>query len=521
MKRNKFSLSNFKLFTLNMGHLVPINMMEVLPGDTIQQATSAMVRVAPLVHPVMHPVHCTIHHWYVPFRLLWEEWESFITHPSAGGGGLPVFPTLTLGRTKTSHKTLPDYFGIPELDPNKELTINALPFRAYYKIWNEFYRDQDLQDALPESMTGGNDEDPQLAVLKVNWKKDKFTSSRPWEEKGDAIRIPVDSSAPVYGNDEEFSLGYIGDPNSPDQISVGKVTTGAGNAGIRSMGLSRLSDSEESIPSGSNLVSPSKDTLDTFSEKTSLFADINSGTINDLRKAFAFQRFSEARARYGSRYVEYLRYLGVKSSDARLQRPEYLGGSRDPIQFSEVLQTSPDAGEATGHKGLGNLGGHGIGALKTKRYRRFFEEHGVVLTLMNVSPIPVYTQGVDRFFFKNSQFDFYQKELAHIGPQEIYQGELYAQLGDNEKLARFGYEDRYEEYRSKQSTVCGAFRGDLKNWHMGRDFSAKPTLNSDFIECNPTTRIYADTNADQLQVMAKHSIQARRMVAKSGGPGRI
>lgn len=248
----------------------------------------------------------------------------------------------------------------------------------------------------------------------------------------------------------------------------------------------------------------------------SLYADLSNATaanINELRLAFALQRYEEARARYGSRYTEYLRYLGVRSSDARLQRPEYLGGGKQTIQFSEVLQTGVTT-DGDDQEGVGNLKGHGIGALRSNRYRRFFEEHGYVISTISVKPKTIYAQGLPRTWNRRTKEDFFQKELQHIGQQEILNKELYAAHASPN--ATFGYQDRYDEYRRTESTIAGEFRTTLDFWHMARIFGSTPALNADFIKSVPTKRVNAVQSSDVLWIMANHSIQARRIVANSG-----
>ena len=274
------------------------------------------------------------------------------------------------------------------------------------------------------------------------------------------------------------------------------------------------SDNKNSSPANAGL-SVTKGTLAASATINPGDPGIGSVDINQLREAFALQRFEEHRALYGSRYVEYLRYLGVKSSDGRLQRPEYLGGSRQTIQFSEVLQTAPG-----GDDPVGALKGHGIGAMRTNRYRRFFEEHGYVLTVMMVRPISVYMQGLSRMWNRRVKEDYYQRELQHIGQQEVLTKELYAgnAQGPTADDVVFGYQNRYDEYRWHESYVSGEFRNILNSWHMARDFANEPTLNADFINAVPTTRIFAAQQNDTLYCMANHSIQARRLMSKYGNP---
>lgn len=494
MKRSKFSLSHYKLLSCDMGELVPIGLTEVLPGDTVQQATSALIRCAPLLSPVMHPVHARIHHWFVPHRIVWEDWEDFITG-GPDGNDASVFPTISFA-SGVSIGTLGDYLGVPTGVNNIE--VSALPFRAYAAIWNEFYRDQDLQAELTISTASGPDTTTNTTLQMAQWEKDYFTSSRPWEQKGPAITIPIGTTAPVkgIGVQQPVTWDLVAGQNLYD--GDGTAVTAANTDGNRwrSSNASFLAMRQ----SGTNTAKPN------------VYADLSSAsavTVNLLREALALQRFEEARSRFGSRYVEYLRYLGVKSSDARLQRPEYLGGGKQTIQFSEVLQT------AEGTDPVGEMRGHGIGALRSNRYRRFFEEHGYVVTTLSVRPKTIYSQGLARTWNRRTKEDFWQRELQHIGQQEVLNKEVYAAHSNPD--GTFGYQDRYDEYRRTESSIAGEFRSSLLDyWHMARIFSSDPALNSDFVKCVPTERTFAVPSQDVLYVMANHSIQARRLVAGSG-----
>lgn len=482
MKRGKFSLSHYKLLSMKMGNLVPISWFEVLPGDTVQMSTAALVRCAPLVTPVMHPVHVRIHHWFVPNRIMWDNWESFITggpdgtdsssHPYIGFSSAPA------------ESSLADYLGIPTDTFVSAMNVNALPFRAYANIFNEWYRDQDLVTELGFSKADGADTTTSKALANVAWEKDYYTSSRPWEQKGPSVTLPLGTSADVTFHES-------GTTNQDVTLIRG---SGAADAAVQA---------HETGTGGDSITATT---------------DLSSATavdINTVRLAFALQRFEEARARYGSRYTEYLRYLGVRSSDARLQRPEYLGGGRQTIQFSEVLQTSE-----SNTTPLGELGGHGMAALRSNRFRRFFEEHGIVMTLMSVRPKTIYSQSLHRAWLRGlnvygmttSKEDYWQRELQHIGQQEMNGLEVDISAGNSS----WGYQDRYDEYRRQESSVAGAFRSTLDNWHLAREFASAPALNSTFVQCAPTTRVFADESADNLYVMAQHSIQARRLVSQVG-----
>lgn len=497
MKRAKFSLSNYKLFSGDMGELIPCGLMEVLPGDTIQAATSALVRCAPLLTPPMHPVNVAIHHWFVPHRIIWDDWEGFITGGPDGEDD-SVFPTITFGGgTGAAVGSLADYLGVTPGVNN--LTVSALPFRAYALIWNEFYRDQDLQTLLALSTASGADATTSTALQNGAWEKDYFTSSRPFEQKGPAITIPLGTSAPVKG------IGVV------DGITVSETDRTVRESGAltssttysRTLNLSTDNNYAEIIGAGGTTGSGTG--LNIRADLT----DASAITINALREAFALQRFAEARARYGSRYTEYLRYLSVKSSDARLQRPEYLGGGKNVIQFSEVLQT------AEGTNPVGELRGHGISSVRSNRYRRFFEEHGYVLTLMCVRPKTIYAQGIQRHWNRRNREDYWQRELEHIGQQEVLYKEVYA--GHTTPEGTFGWQDRYDEYRRQESTIGGEFRSTILNdWHFARIFGSDPALNADFVKCVPPERAFASQDNDTLYIMARHSIQARRLVSKMG-----
>jgi len=488
MKRNKFSLSNTKLLSCDLGELVPINIHEVLPGDSIQQATSALVRCSPLLAPVMHPVHVTIHKWFVPLRLIWEDWEDFIT---GGPDGLnaSVYPTITFGGgSGVASGSLADYLGVVPGVNNIE--VSALPFRAYAMIWNEWYRDQDLQTELVIDETSGADTTTSTVLQNGCWEKDYFTSSRPWEQKGASVTVPLGTTAPVLG------IGI----KSPGTFDDGSQTIRESDGATDSYTFTRDFDTTLVMKGTANPGYPA------------VFADLSAAsavTVNVLREALALQRYEEARARFGSRYSEYLRYLGVTSSDARLQRPEYLGGGRQTIQFSEILQT------AEGTNPVGELRGHGVNVTRTNRYRRYFEEHGYCITLMCVRPKTIYASGLARHFNRRVKEDFWQKELQHIGQQEVLNKEVYAAHASPNGV--FGYQDRYDEYRRAESSIAGEFRESTLNyWHFARIFGSTPALNSDFVKSVPTERTFAVPGKDVLWVMARNSVQARRLVASEG-----
>lgn len=524
MKRNKFSLSHYKLLTCKMGQLIPVSWFEALPGDTIQMSTSAFIRCAPLVTPVMHPVVVRFHHFFVPNRIMWTGqmpmgegtggFENFITGGPTGNDAT-AHPSIVTS-VNYAQSSLGDYLGLPTANMASSTTVSALPFRAYALIWNEYYRDQDLQTQLTVSTADGVDSTTSQVLQNVCWEKDYLTSSRPWAAKGPGISLfPGGTQVPVKG------IGIT--DGAVSASSTGRDTENV-NASRPYVPLSVAGVGVQTITTGAT----------SSSNYAQVFADLGylpSGVvpvgmdINALRRQFALWRYEEARARYGSRYVEYLRYLGIRSSDARMQRPEYLGGGRQTIQFSEVLQTAPTtAGTGGGAGGTGQFGGHGITAMRSNRYRRFFEEHGIVMTLMSVRPRTMYSNPIRRAWLRGvnntyagmtgDRFDYWQKELQFIGQQAINGYEVDASVTPT---VIFGYQDRYDEYRRLESSVHGQFRSSpLDVWHLSREFGSAPALNSTFVSCVPSTRVFADTANDNLYVMCNHSIQARRLIAKVG-----
>lgn len=472
MKRSKHNLSNYRLFSCSMGDLVPCGLAEVLPGDSFRHQTAALIRLQPLVAPVMHPVTVRIHHWYVPYRLIWDGFEDFIT----GESDEPP-PSSDVGPYAVP-KGLLDYFGVKPGATGWE--FNILPLRAYATIYNEFYRDQDLQSEV--SLSGGS-------LRKIAWEKDYFTSARPWPQKGPAISLPLGTTAPVLGFGTTDAPFGVNPSNVKESGGAVENWTGAGHLGSNNW----YAEQDPDNPG-----------------HPWLRADLSNAaaaTVEQLREAFALQRYAEARAVYGSRYTEYLRYLGVRASDGRLQRPEYLGGGKQTISFSEVLATADSNNNV-----VGELKGHGIAAVRTRPYNRFFEEHGLVLSLMSVRPKAIYSEATERHWHRKSKEDFWQKELENLGHQEVLNKEVDADHSDPD--GTFGYQARYDDYRSIKSGVSGEFRDLLNYWHFAREFENDVALNASFINCDATKRPFAYQDGDVLNVMASHDLRARRLVTK-------
>jgi hypothetical protein len=480
-KRFKYSLSNTKLLTCNMGELIPIGLYEVLPGDTIQQKTTALIRMSPLLAPVMHPVYTVIMSFYIPNRILFDDWEDFITGGEDGDDST-TFPTISF-QQDIAAGDLADYFGLPL--GISHTGINALPFRAYNAIYNEYFRNKDLQTALTIDTSDGVDSSTDTDLQNVLWEKDYFTAASPDPQLGDQVTLPL-----IQYQHDTTKYNYV------RQKSDGSVDSSADDLSFYSTGV---------LTEKSGGISRHLDLSDTH----------YAGTINELREAIALQREAEARQIYGASYHEYLRYLGIQGHDSRLDRPEMLSLSRQIMNFSEVLQTGVDSGDS----GVGNMGGHGITATRTNRFRRFIPEHGFIMSLMFVRPKTIYSEGLNKHWTRSTKEDFWNPNLEGIGMQEILNKEIYADHTTPE--GTFAYTYRYQEYRDVPSTVAGDFRdgGNLDHWHMARFFDSDPAFNSTFVEANPTDRIYAATTEDQLYCQFHHSIQARRLVRPAGAPG--
>lgn len=497
MKRSKHNLGYTRLTTFDGGEIVPIGLTEVLPGDSFRHDTSALVRVQPLVAPVMHPVDVQVHHWFVPNRLVWTGWEDFIT----GVNTLNTVPIVQITELNTGGVIrLAQGFGAGLDDGGDPFTVslNAMPFRGYNLIFNEFYRDQDIDSKVTVNTGGGSDLVGNYTMLRSRWAKDYFTTARVEPQAGDGsvVSLGLSGEAPVKG------LGF----------SDTAVYTGTA-AGTREAGT-------VGVPPGNDwstvALSP-KVRGDNASKIPSVYADLGATgfglagemEINEWRRAMAYQRLLEHRNRFGSRYRDYLAFLGVKSSDARLQRPEYLGGGKVTLSFSEVLATAE-----TTEAALGTMGGHGIGAVRSRAYRRFFEEHGYVHSFMIIRPRPMYTQQVPRHFLRRVMTDYWQKELEMMGEQPISNREIYSRAADDSGV--FGYIPRYDDYRRAFSNVAGEFRTTLDYWHYGRIFADQPVLNPTFLECLPTDRVYVTTDASEFLVMVQHRIKAFRLIQKFG-----
>lgn len=535
IKRSSFDRSHAYKTTFDLDHLVPIFLDEVLPGDTFSLTSTHLCRLTTLVQPLMDNLQLSVQFFYVPNRLLWSSWQDFITggdQPVAWTGENPadkLFLPQVISTDKTGYaeNSIYDYFGLPTKVAGYRHTV--LPLRAYNLIWNEYYRDQNLQESLPV-WTG--DADPKVdpttgeestqddavpyvyKLMRRNKRYDYFSSCLPGLQKGPAVGIGIaggDSGRlPVHGlsiavNSLPNDGGYYY-PASPVQQNLmtadGLVVKDAPVAGVSKTW--KIGNYSVEGTSYTGALAQFQQTPAVYgiavsnppSENFPIYVDLgtaSSVTINALRNAVTLQQWFEKNARYGTRYIEHIQgHFSVHAGDYRLQRPEYLGGLKTYISINPTVQSSST--DSTSPQG--NLAAYALSTDSKRLFTKSFVEHGWIIGLASVTADLTYQQGLDRMWSRFSRYDFYWPTFAHLGEQEIKNKELYCQSDSVIDSATgvavndlpFGYQERYAEYRYKPSKITGLFRsnatGTLDSWHLSQKFENLPTLNSTFIESN-------------------------------------
>lgn len=475
--KSLFDLSHEVKMTGKMGNLYPCMYMETVPGDKVTLKPEALIRFAPLVSPVMHRFSLSIHYFFVPYRLLWDNWEDFIM-----GNATPTYPYLDI-TSGGQIDVLASCLGMPSTWAGGK-QLNAIPWSAYQFVYNEYYRDQNLIAEVNYKLTNGdNTANSALRTLRKRaWQHDYFTAALPWAQKGSPVNIPVSVNGDAYVR----ANGLAQDPTIT--ATPQNLNTSIGNSASIAGGYLYVN--------GGNFAT--------------------NGTINDLRRAYALQEWLEKNARGGTRYVEWiLNHFGFKTSDARLQRPEYITGIKQPIIISEVLNTTG----AQGGLPQGNMSGHGVSYTDGNAGTFYSEEYGAVIGILSVMPESGYFQGIPKYFLRKTNLDYYQPSFDHIGEQALTNQEVYANHSVPNGV--FGYLPRYCEYKYQNSRLANQMTTVYNYWTADRIFANEPSLNQAFVECDPSQvlRIFAVQNEnDNLFMHIRNNVTALRPMSKYSTP---
>jgi hypothetical protein len=534
-RKNNFDLSHEVKMTGNMGELYPCYIQDVIPGDSFKVNTQQLVRFSPLLAPMMHNVDFKLDYFFVPYRIVWDEWKDFITG-GEDGNDLPSYPRIKIdGTTQTllTKGSLADYLGVPplassagtkggawnDIQTGKEHYISALPFRAYQLIYHEYFRDQNVGDEFEQftssGITSATDAVTIMSLKKSNWQKDYFTSALPFLQRGAEVTLPLGLTAPINWNHDsgtEDKLKYTKDGSVLANFDSASAT------GLKTLASGTVYSDQLGSPSGYGGQWLSWDNSDHL---TADLSQATGATINELRKASALQQWLELMARAGSRYREQIHAIfGERIPDYTVQIPKYLGGGKTPIMVSEILSTYEDKSVSTSRP-AGDMYGHALGLGDNIGFRQSFNEHGIILGLCRIIPKASYVQGLNKFWQKFDKFDHYFPQFANLGEQEVYKKELYIEGNETDDNQIFGYQQRYAEYKYSENRVAGDFRDTLAHWELSRRFeNSAPVLNQSFIECAPDTRIFAITDAseDKCWISLYHKVSAVRPIPYFSNP---
>lgn len=516
--RSGFKIESGYKTTFDAGYLVPVYVEEVLPGDSFNLKATLFARMTTPILPIMDNLWLETFFFFVPNRLCWTNWKHFMGEKtSPTDTNTYVVPTVTTPTGGYAVNSLFDYMGLPtvgQVGAGNTVTHNSLPLRAYNLIWNEWFRDENLQTKVNQGGGDGPDDPTNFVLLRRGKRKDYFTSALPWPQKGPGVSIPLGTTAAVKTQASQTFTGA--------QAAIQFNVASSGNAPSTGAPLSITAARELGVSSTGTA------TPGTQLYPANLYADLSNATaatINSLRQAFQIQRLYERDARGGSRYTELVRsHFGVVSPDARLQRPEYLGGGSQRVNISPVTQTSASNAQPTPQ---GNLAAIGTSA-GSHGFTRSFTEHGTIIGLIEARCDLNYQQGLNRMWTRRTRFDFYWPVLANLGEQAILNQEIYAQgaaLGATD-IAAFGYQERWAEYRYYPSLITGQFRSTaatpLDVWHLAQKFTALPTLGATFIQDTPPiNRILAVPSQPEFLMDSFIDVRATRPMPVYSVPGMI